>query len=268
MKYSISDIANLLGITPVSVRNYEKSGLIEPERNEKNNYREYNAIDLNLIRRARLLMNYGYSLSEATDLIRNKDLKGMSAAMHAKEAELERQLMLDYQKLSLLRQRADYMQRVSVESGECTIEMSPDLFGFLYRDGEQFYEDEPFARNIRLWNSCPFAETLVLVSAPAFARRKMIYRCGLCVSTRHKGLIDTGDETGTICLPPRPSVYCHTTSQIESDHVAGYFPFSHVVDWMEQRGLTPKGDIVSRVLHTSHSTGEWLHHIEIWVPIQ
>lgn len=268
MKYSISDIANLLGITPVSVRNYEKCGLIEPERNKKNNYREYNAIDLNLIRRARLMMSYGCSLSEATDIIRNKDLKGMSAAMYAKEAELERQLMLDYQKLSLLRQHADYMQRISVDSDECSIEMSPDLFGFLYRDGDQIYQDEPFAQKIRLWNSCPFAETLVLFSAPSFMRKEMVFQSGLCMLARHKRLIGLEDETGTVCFQPRPSVFCHTTCRFESDRPADYFPFSHVVDWMAQRGLTPKGDIVARVLHTSHSTGEWLHHMEIWVPIQ
>ena len=70
MKYSIGEIANLLGISIVAVRNYEKCGLIEPQRNEQNNYREYNAIDLNLIRRARTYMSYGFSLGESTYMLR------------------------------------------------------------------------------------------------------------------------------------------------------------------------------------------------------
>lgn len=81
MKYSISEIANLLGISIVAVRNYEKCGLIEPIRNEQNNYREYNAIDLNLIRRARSYMSYGFSLNEATDMLQSDDLFDMADAL-------------------------------------------------------------------------------------------------------------------------------------------------------------------------------------------
>ena len=96
MQYSIGDIANLLGISLVSVRNYEKCGLLEPERNEKNNYRKYNAIDLNLIRRARFLMSYGFSLSEATQILLHESLPGLAASMKEREAALQKQLFLDY----------------------------------------------------------------------------------------------------------------------------------------------------------------------------
>ena len=111
MKYSIGEIAKMLGISIVAVRNYEKCGLIEPLRNEQNNYREYNAIDLNLIRRARSYMSYGFSLNEATEILKNEDLSGLAEALKDKEAGIERELERQYHLLSFTRQHAAYLER-------------------------------------------------------------------------------------------------------------------------------------------------------------
>ena len=106
MKYSVGDIANLLGISIVAVRNYEKCGLIKPERNELNNYREYNAIDLNLIRRARSYMSYGFSLNDATEMLKSDDLLALAEHLERIEPEVEQRVMREYQLLAFIKQHA------------------------------------------------------------------------------------------------------------------------------------------------------------------
>ena len=68
-KYTAGEIADLLGITTVALRNYEKLGLVLPERNEKNNYRQFNAIAFNILRRVRSYIGLGCSMREAVSLV-------------------------------------------------------------------------------------------------------------------------------------------------------------------------------------------------------
>ena len=268
MQYSIGDIANLLGISLVSVRNYEKCGLLEPERNEKNNYRKYNAIDLNLIRRARFLMSYGFSLSEATQILLHESLPGLAASMKEREAALQKQLFLDYQKLTFIRQHADHLQRISVSEGSCHIEMSPSFYAFSYRHGTQILDDPRLHERVKRWNCSPFAETFLLYSQEDFEKREMIYQSGLCIEERYASALDIEIDSDVRHYPSRRCVYSIATSPFEPSLNKDDFFCAHITDWIEQQRLHIAGDVIGRVLLTGKSTGEWQHHIEFWVPIE
>ena len=49
MYYQAKDICKLLDISPETLRYYEKTGVISPKINEKNNYRYYDAWDINYL---------------------------------------------------------------------------------------------------------------------------------------------------------------------------------------------------------------------------
>lgn len=269
MKYSIGEIANLLGISIVAVRNYEKCGLIEPERNEQNNYREYNAIDVNLIRRARSYMSYGFSLSEATNMLQREDLSGIAGALRGKEKSIEQRMIREYQLLQFTRQHAAYLERISCGEGECVIEMSPAFYGLLYRDGQQISEDKELQEKVRVWNDIrPFAETLITYGKDSFIRSEKLYQTGLCIEEQYASFFDIQAGEHICYYPARRSVHSIITHIFEPEQEEDYPRFKYVTDWMEQRGLRIAGDVFGRVLHTSKSTGKWLHHIEIWAPIE
>lgn len=269
MKYSISDIANLLGISIVTVRNYEKCGLIEPERNEQNNYRQYNAIDMNLIRRARSYMSYGFSLNDATDMLKSDDLLTLAEHLERIEPEIEKRMMREYQLLSFVRQHAAYLKRLSVSCGECTIEMSPAFYGFTYREGIHILEDEELHRMTRRWNDIrPFAETFQVFLRACFEDGKMRNHTGLCIEAQYAALFDIHEDQYVRYYPSRKSVHAIVGYTFEPDIDYSDFEFRFAADWIRERNLKIVGDAVGRVLHTSKSTGSWLHYIEIWVPVE
>lgn len=269
MKYSISDIANLLGISIVTVRNYEKCGLIEPVRNEQNNYRQYNAIDMNLIRRARAYMSYGFSLSEATDMLIDGDLGGLSQAIKAKESEIERRLMQDYQLLLFVREHAAHLERVSGSAGECMIEMSPALYGFCYREGIHMLEDQGLMEMTRQWNEIrPFAETFQLFAQTCFDDGRMKNQTGLCIEEKYADFFGIRENKYVRYYPPRRSIYAMVEYTYEPDINLDVFEFDFVAEFARRKGVRIAGDAIGRVLHTGKSSGKWLHYIEIWVPIE
>ena len=51
----IKDVEALVGITKTNIRFYEKEGLLNPERNQENNYREYTEADVEVLRKIKVL---------------------------------------------------------------------------------------------------------------------------------------------------------------------------------------------------------------------
>lgn len=69
----ISDAAELLGLTPDILRNWERDGLINVPRNPRNNYRLYGAAELGHLRVIRMLRRAGYSTLEVLRMLRHLD---------------------------------------------------------------------------------------------------------------------------------------------------------------------------------------------------
>ena len=59
----------LTGISAQNIRYYEKQGLLKPERNEKNSYREYDEEDINRLKMIKLFRKIGMPVSEIRCLL-------------------------------------------------------------------------------------------------------------------------------------------------------------------------------------------------------
>ncbi len=59
----IKEIAKLVDISAANIRYYEKEGLLSPNRNEENNYREYSEEDLIRLKDIKKLRLLGINIS-------------------------------------------------------------------------------------------------------------------------------------------------------------------------------------------------------------
>lgn len=268
MKYSISEIAELLGISPVSVRNYEKSGLIMPERNNTNNYRQYNAIDLNLIRRARHLMTYGFTLSEATRILKEEPMDSLAESLMQKSAEIRERILLEQKLMYYIQQHAECIQRYSIGGSGCILEMSPSLYGFFYRDGIVMRGGDDLAESVRRWNDNPFTETLLRYQKDAFCEGHACYHAGLGIEKRYVEGTGLEDDPHAVFFPSQKSVHFIFEAEFEPNLPHEFGIFLEVQRWMESQGFSVAGDPLARVLCTTKSSGIWKHHLEIWVPVE
>lgn len=64
----IKEIEKRVGITRANVRYYEDEGLIHPQRNHENNYREYSEEDVKQLERIKVLRTLGVPISDIRDL--------------------------------------------------------------------------------------------------------------------------------------------------------------------------------------------------------
>ena len=72
-RYTISEMADLLGVTTHMLRHYEKVGIIQPEVNEENGYRYYSVIDTRRFNLSREFLACGLSLEQCGQLMGDTD---------------------------------------------------------------------------------------------------------------------------------------------------------------------------------------------------
>lgn len=90
-KININQVEQLTGVSKRNIRFYEKEGLIQPERNEVNGYREYGEEDVRNIKIIRMLRMLDMPLEEIKSLLANKNSLDVAVAEQKKRLEQQAQ---------------------------------------------------------------------------------------------------------------------------------------------------------------------------------
>lgn len=69
----INEVEQKVGITKKNIRFYEQEGLLKPERNVQNGYREYSEEDLILLQKIKLLRKLSVPIEEIRKIDWNSD---------------------------------------------------------------------------------------------------------------------------------------------------------------------------------------------------
>ena len=97
--YSVSDIAQKLGIARSTLLYYERIGLVLPSRNPANGYRQYSEYDLNQLILLRQLQKAGFTLQECQSIMTGKldenliEQRLFSLEQELKEMEMARDVL-------------------------------------------------------------------------------------------------------------------------------------------------------------------------------
>ena len=70
------ELARMAGVSPDTLRHYERKGLLTPPRRSANGYREYLPADLDRVRLVRGALGIGFTLHELARILRVRDRGG------------------------------------------------------------------------------------------------------------------------------------------------------------------------------------------------
>ncbi len=84
---TIREIEEQTGIRKANIRYYEEQGLLKPERNSENNYRNYSQKDVEILKKIRFLRMVGISVQDIRRL--QKKEVSLSALIQKREIELK-----------------------------------------------------------------------------------------------------------------------------------------------------------------------------------
>ena len=91
MHYTISQFAKIFGVSAESIRQYERKGIICPERDPDNNYRQYSVWDLFNLHDRMINKGFGLSLAEYLE-VTNANPEAYCSMLENKMCRLEKEI--------------------------------------------------------------------------------------------------------------------------------------------------------------------------------
>ena len=141
-KYTIREVAELIGISTDAIRLYEKEGLVYPLRDSNNGYRYYGPNEIQRIMGIHLYRQLDASLAEIRDLYTADSLPKISGHFSRLISQTEQeiaQLQNRLEKLRFMKQHIDNLQQGLYS---CSIQTLPSLYLLYQQDfNKTLYEN-------------------------------------------------------------------------------------------------------------------------------
>ena len=118
MRYTISEMAALLGVTTHTLRYYEKMGLIQPEVNRETGYRYYTVTDTRRFNLCRELRAAGFTLEECKDFLDEPSTAVTDAMLDRQIRQLERRQVLNRMSIRFLQRTREYYHTLEQDAGQ------------------------------------------------------------------------------------------------------------------------------------------------------
>ncbi|MBQ4649279.1 MAG: MerR family transcriptional regulator [Firmicutes bacterium] len=160
----INQVEQLVGITKKNIRFYEEQGLLSPERNRENGYRDYSEADVRTLEQIKLLRKLGLPIEEIRLMQKGKATVADSMRRHLVTIEREQRNLEQAAKLcEVLKGRDGLLDDLDV--GQLLAEMSE-----LERGGTSFRDLNTWdVKKIRYAGAFGASIVMILLMAGLFA---------------------------------------------------------------------------------------------------
>lgn len=268
MKYKIGDVSRILGISPDLLRYYEKKGIVHPAKDKYNDYRYYEAWDINFLMDSLWYKSFGFPVSHVAEIIGARTADEIVSDMETKEAELE-----DAAKhMQLLAQQSRRhrlnLEKTKRELGECRIECSSEIVRYLHRYNYIYDYSDEFQKLSRQWlKYMPFTQRCFEIAldtngSVAFGD----YQWGFSLSMEYAGMFGVEIKPPIVHLPPARSIYTVFSSEGKGKFSSRLLDYT--LDYARGNGLEICGNPQGNLLCSVQSNGRLTGFFEVWIPIK
>lgn len=265
-RITINDVANLLRVSPETIRFYNKKKIISPERDNENSYRYFTQTDIRRLYDCRIYQSMGFSLAEIIEIFREASPQKLDSMIDAKEQELQRIIEEDRQALERIRQVKAANEKAERCYGEFFIKESPHYLAAFHSDHGEL---DPESIQHRFWKCV--ADYYNLFTCAAYIRPELAasphlgeeMKCGYTID------IELGEKLGLapggpiIEFKPRKCVY----TTIHAEPIVNAAVLAPALRWIEDRNLTLTGDILCSTIKITFRDGVESRLYEVWLPI-
>lgn len=268
-KYTISEMASLLGVTTHMLRHYEKVGIIQPEVDPRNGYRYYCVVDTRRFNLSRTLLACGISLKQCAEILSNADQESLSRLIAevtaAKQREIKRmQISINYLQ-TLEEVYGDLIHRV----GQVWTEHFPPMWRLNCSQNEKAVISKEAARQREEWLEC-----LPGVFWVSRIRREIIRTFSDGDIDYEYGLMCYASDAKDMGLKKTPEVemvpggdYLVT---IHTKTARGPFTWQNIAaatDYLRKENITSFGDAFSHIIASRIIDGEPVNYHKVFLKI-
>jgi len=269
MKYTISEMAKLLGVTTHMLRYYEKIGIIRPETNRQTGYRYYSVVDTRRFNLSRSLFSTGIPLEQCAEIMTDLSPEARDGLFDRKIAESRRQMELSKIAIRYLETTKRIYNSLERQINRISVENQPRQWRLNLSKNECPHKDAELEAEKEEWLSCLPAASWVSRIPQAvlkqFSTGIIDYEYGLMMSegdalalglrrTENVEIVPGGDYLVTIHrkVDRSPWAWCDIKT---------------ATDYMQQNGMKVFGDGFSNIIASHIEEGEVANYHRLAIKI-
>ena len=269
MIYKIGDVARILGVSPDILRYYEKKGVVTPRKGENNDYRYYDAWDINFLMDCLWFKNFGFSIDQIADIVRIPSIAELDTMLSGKEDELRETIARAQLQLQRLEEHRQDLARIDDLLYRCEISASPEFVRFINRVGNAYDIGGGLKGLARQWlKALPFNNRYFEMNADApLPGSEDSYRWGFSLTRKYADALHFEIKPPMAVIPSRKSI--HTI--FKNSGGRGCFAPSllqYAIDYADEQGIRIFGPICGVLLASVLENDVLTGYFEAWLPIE
>ncbi len=272
--YMIGEIEEISGLNAQTIRRYDAKGILLGTRDNINNYRYYDSIELCMAIWIRYLRNFGFSLNEVEKFI-NGDLENQVNMVHHLDARLKREQRLLACRLDCLKELRIASERALADPEECGVQTRPAMLGTFYRDRDKLIRDEEDRTRMAHWiNSTPMVRPMFCVGHSFLFDKdhpNAEYKIGQCIPVRYNKIVGIQKDKYSVSIPSCRCIHTVYEGYDALKSRTGYLDLvkERIERFARDNALTLSKKPIYGSSFYSRRREEGLHHLaHMWIPIE
>lgn len=266
MKYKIGDVSKILGISPDLLRYYQKKGVVSPTLGQSNNYRYYDAWDINFLIDCLWFKNYGFGIEQTARLVSNSGFEDVMADMETRCAEIEENIRHEQMLLERSKQYFAAMRRARSMLGRCDLVYSPEIIRYLNRYNLDYKNTPELWELSHRWlQYMPFVSRCFEVARTDLENKTENYAWGFAMGMDFAEKLNVPLDPPVAHLPSEPSVHTVFTSSGKANFSPKHL--KPAMDFVRGHGLTVTGNARGTLICSVMEDGRLTGYFEVWIPV-
>ena len=266
MQYKIGDVARILGISTDLLRYYEKKGVVTPTKDKQNDYRYYDAWDINFLIDCLWYKSFGFGIPQIAYMVSDSYYGDLISMLEEKQTDLIDSIHRQELLLRRIRQHCEQVIRVKDQIGKCDLSPCPEVVCYLNRF-DTYYDNAPeMQRLAKQWlEYMPFLQRYFVIPLDPESAGGHQYSWGFSLAMEYV------EEFSVPVKPPvmhQPSVQCiHSVFKSSGKNAFSPKHIDYLFDYASLNGYTAcgnaRGNLVCSILEDGVNTG----YFEVWLPV-
>lgn len=267
MQYTISSFAKMQGLTVDTVRQYEKKKIIIPYKDKINNYRYYTNHDVRRVSTCKFYSSLGFSLSDASRMIRDMSSCELSSLFYKQAHEIEQKLKFEYAKLNMLKRYKEYFKYIPDKINNYVVINLPELVRLPHSANDQLSLDEDITDEVKHWiDLLPITYYTRWVSHKIMSNDSESLNFEMALTTDRQSAEDFGLKFSNRTKFANSSNYIFTVILKNDVEPISHLHFNSALNYMKKNNLKLSGDCFLIYLASDIINGEKYNYHGVFLP--
>lgn len=274
-KYKIGMASKHSGVTPQTVRYYEKQEPFTSLKDDFSTTRYYGVRHFKWLSNIRRYFKCGFSEADVRELVNCENFEQMTGIIDRRIKESRRELQELRGRIEAMEWMSCNVKRIPSLLGRVVTEENPEISILITRRGGRMLEDAHTERVLAKWldNIQMTALASVIPQSILLDEPESTYRLsGHCTLTRNLPLLGCDENDPAICTY-KPRMCLHTVCELKGEDLSPKALMPYVYDYVRDFGLRICGDAFGQSLavlkeaENAETSRPKAMYYEYWIPV-